>query len=145
MDKAINRASFKVLIFLFITLIFSSCKAQPVSIKLLNGPVFAKGNSIKYTVSSPKVVYYYASLESYIDGRWQEIVLDIISTAPQQAAVLQKISAKVSNHEYRVNAIPADYVGDKEPFRLKLTYGESPTTANKVVFSEKFTINLNGK
>jgi hypothetical protein len=145
MDKVTNstRMILRILLFVFLVSALTSCKAQPAdtNIKILNGSVFQKNSTIKYQVLCPKTVFYFLSLEKYMDGRWQEIVLDISSKAPQQAAVLKKaVAAKPGVGEFKVETIPGDYLSGNHEFRLKLNYGASPVSVNKVVLSTKFQI-----
>lgn len=119
------------------------CRAQtnlPI-VKITNGSVFTHQSTINYTVLCPQNCYYYIGIEKFLNGQWREIILDVSLKAPLKAAVLKQAMAKKETYrQFPVPNIPAAYLDHKSIFRLKLTYGLSPTVANQVVLSNKFTV-----
>jgi hypothetical protein len=121
-----------------------SCKAQPAIpvIKVLNGNEFKPNETVKYQVSSPKVVYYYIGIEQLLDNKWREIILDISSDVPDRAAVIKKAAAsKAVLGAYMLAKIPPMYLKNGKVFRLKMNYGAGAISTGKTVVSNEFKVN----
>jgi len=119
------------------------CKAQatvPI-IKVLNGTGFKQNETVKYALLSPKkVVYYYVGVEQLLDNKWREIVLDITTNVPDKAAFVKKLNENRSvNGVYRLN-IPIAYHKNGHVFRLRMNYGPTAESIEKVVVSREFKV-----
>jgi hypothetical protein len=145
MKEAISKykPTLKPLLLALLLLLSVWCSAQALLpiVRITNGSVFARQSAINYSVLCPQSCYYYIGIETLLDGQWREIMLDVSLKAPSKAAVLKKAMAKKKTYgQFPVPNIPAAYLHHKSIFRLKLTYGISPATVNKVVLSQKFAI-----
>ena len=138
-----SKPTIKLLLSALLLLLSLWCRAQsqlPI-IKVTNGTVFTRQSAIKYSVMCSQKCYYYISLETLLNGRWREIMLDISLKAPSKAAVLRKAAGEELRYgKFPVQLVPVAYLQGKGMFRFKLTYGLSPAAMNKVVLSDKFSI-----
>ncbi len=118
------------------------CKAQPTApvIKVLNGTGFKQNETVKYALSSPKAVYYYVGIEQLLDNKWREIILDITTNVPDKAAFEKKLNEKkLVNGVYRLN-ISIAYRKNGHVFRLRMNYGPTAESIEKVVVSGEFKV-----
>lgn len=97
--------------------------------------------TVKYSVTNndKQTCYYYISLEQNNNGKWNEIVLDIDSDAPEKAAVVRKLEPKKNKRAvYLVKNIPAGYRKKGSVFRFKVTYGAAPDKVTAKTWSAAF-------
>jgi len=137
------RLILKPALVILLLLVWGLCKVQPNTavIKVINGAAFNTNGIVKYTILCSQTCYCYVGLETLVNGKWREIVLDITSQAPSKAAVLKRaIASKPLTGQFSVRHVPAVYIGANRYFRLKLNYGNSPVVVNHIVLSENFSI-----
>lgn len=90
---------------------------------------------------SDSVLYYYIGLESEIDGRWQEVVIDVSKAGdPKSARLLKIMPGEVRTISFNPNDKLASFAKQPNRFKFKINFGTEAGLVDRSVYSSAFEL-----
>lgn len=90
---------------------------------------------------SDSALYYYIGLESEIDGRWQEVIIDVSKAGdPKSARLLKIMPGEVRTTSFYPNDKLASFSKQLKRFRFKINFGTEVELVDRCLYSSAFEL-----
>jgi len=136
--------SFPMKVIIWFLFIFSSWIQSDIDIITIQSvkEIYSKDETLQIVLTnkSKQSLFYYISIESWLNKEWREVIIDINNPQSKATLISQLHAKKDLTISFQIESVFKDYIPNLDTFRLKINFGLSPDSINKKVYSKSFII-----